>query len=77
VPPLIPGSRSCGWVEGWAALGPALLKYEEQFGAQRLERVDSLPVSPLWRAAWWLELGSRVPGRVDELLQRVLTAPRS
>ena len=69
LPPLMLGSKACAWSEGWEEFLPPLLRYEQQFGPERLDLIANLPVPPIWRSAWWLELGSRVSGRLDHLLQ--------
>lgn len=73
LPPQLRASKACGWSEGWEEFRTPLIRYEEQFGADRLGLVADLPVPPIWRSAWWLELGSRVPGRLDHLLQAART----
>ncbi len=68
IPPLGPGVAPPAGRDAWASsLRPALLLYEQHAPERHLEGLPSD-----WRSAWWVELGSLVPGRVDGLLAQVL-----
>ena len=73
LPPLLVGGCPWGWVEGWRDFLPSLLAYESQFGPERSGELEELPVAPLWRHAWWVQLGSRLPERRECLLERCLS----